>query len=143
MAESDLDQVIEQYQLALGEFVKGNPEPVLKFFSQRDVVSLANPFGPAVRGPKQVEEVARGAASKIRDGKIDNFETITKMVTPDMAFFVWVEHGRAKVGNRDTLDPVPVRVTVIFIPEDGTWKVVHRHADTIVSARPAESMIQK
>ena len=29
-AVDDVDQLIEQYQLALGEFVKGNPEPVQK-----------------------------------------------------------------------------------------------------------------
>jgi hypothetical protein len=28
----DLDQVIEQCQLALDEFVKGNPEPMQKMF---------------------------------------------------------------------------------------------------------------
>lgn len=25
-AEDDLDQVVEEYQVALGEFIKGNPE---------------------------------------------------------------------------------------------------------------------
>jgi hypothetical protein len=28
-------------------------------------------------------------------------------------------------------------------PEEGTWKVVHRHADPITSAQPAEPVIQK
>ncbi len=45
-AVDDLDQVIEQFQLALGEFVKGNPGPCKKVFSHRDDVSLANRFGP-------------------------------------------------------------------------------------------------
>ena len=46
----DLDQVIEQCQKALDEFVKGNPKPMQEMFSHRDDVSLANPFGPPVRG---------------------------------------------------------------------------------------------
>ena len=45
-AVDDLDQVIEQFQLALGELVKGNPGPCKKVFSHRDDVSLANRFGP-------------------------------------------------------------------------------------------------
>jgi hypothetical protein len=31
---------------------------------------------------------------------------------------------------------------MIFRPEDGTWKVVHRHADPISTPQPAESLIQ-
>ena len=40
----DFDQVIEQYHLAAGEFVRGNPEPYKKLFSQREDVTLGNPF---------------------------------------------------------------------------------------------------
>ena len=50
----DLDEVIKQYNLALGEFVKGNPEPVKDLFSHREDVTLANPLGPPARGREQV-----------------------------------------------------------------------------------------
>ena len=50
----DLDEVIEQCQLALGEFVKGNPEPMQMMFSHREDVTLANPLGPPARGWEQV-----------------------------------------------------------------------------------------
>ncbi len=49
-AVDDLDEVVEQYHLAAGEFVKGNPEPAQKLFSHREDVTLANPFGPPARG---------------------------------------------------------------------------------------------
>jgi hypothetical protein len=45
----DFDAVIEQYHLAAGAFVKGNPEPAKQLFSHREDVTLANPQGPAVR----------------------------------------------------------------------------------------------
>ena len=45
-AVDDVDELIEQYHLALGEFVKGNPEPAKQLFSHREDVSLANPLGP-------------------------------------------------------------------------------------------------
>ena len=32
---------------------------------------------------------------------------------------------------------------MIFRPEDGTWKVVHRHADPITTPQPAESVIRE
>src|SRR6266542_4294774 len=53
MVASDFDQVIEDSHEALAEFVKGNPEPLKDMYSHRDDVSLANPFGPPVRGWKE------------------------------------------------------------------------------------------
>jgi ketosteroid isomerase-like protein len=39
---------------------------------------------------------------------------------------------------------VALRTTSILRPENGgTWKVVHRHADHITTARPAESIVQQ
>lgn len=141
VAESDLDQVIEQYHLALSEFVKGNSEPVRNIWSQRDDVSLANPLRPVALGWKQVEDTLQRAASGVRDGEV-HFEIIVKRMTPDMAFVVWFEHVKARINNSETHVPFALRVTNIFQPEGGTWKLVHRHADPITSERPMESLIQ-
>src|SRR5918992_1717999 len=99
-AVDDLDEVVEQCQLALGEFVKGNPEPMQMMFSHQEDVSLANPLGPAVRGWEQVAATMERAASQLRDGEFVDFETVTKYVTPELAYVVWVERTKAKVGGR-------------------------------------------
>ena len=41
------------------------------------------------------------------------------------------------------ITPYSLRSTMIFRPEDGVWKVVHRHADPITTAQPVESAIQE
>ena len=82
------------------------------------------------------------AASRFRDGEIGDYETIEKRVTPELAYVVRVERAEARVGGRGDLAPIALRVTMIFRPEDGEWKVVHRHADPITTARAAESVIQ-
>ena len=68
-AVDDVDQLIEQYQQALGEFMKGNPEPVQKLFSHRGDVTLANPLGPPAHGWEQVAQTIERAASNFRDGE--------------------------------------------------------------------------
>ncbi len=141
-AADDVDQLIEQYQLAIGEFMKGNPKPVQNLFSHREDVSLANPYGPPVRGWEQVAKVTEHAASLRRDGEATGFEVVAKYVTPELAYVVQIERLKSKVGGREDITPYALRSTMIFRPEDGTWKVVHRHADPITTAQPAESVLQ-
>ncbi len=43
--------------------MRGDPEPAKALFSSRADVTLANPFGPTVRGKKQVDEVIERAAA--------------------------------------------------------------------------------
>jgi ketosteroid isomerase-like protein len=142
-AVDDVDQLIEQYQLALGEFFKGNPEPVQKMFFHREDVSLANPLGPPAHGWEQVAQTIERAASSFTDGEMVAFETVAKYVTPELAYAVWLERAKVKLGGMEDFAPSVLRVTMIFRPEDGTWKVVHRHADPITTPQPAESVIQE
>jgi ketosteroid isomerase-like protein len=139
---NDLDEVLEQFHLAQGEFAKGNPEPCKRFFSHREDVTLNNPLSPPARGWEQVAETTDRAASPLRDGKFLSAEIIAKHVTPELAYVVEIERGEAKVGGREDITPWALRATMIFRPEDGEWKVVHRHADPITTEQPAESVIQ-
>src|SRR5215218_1901764 len=142
-AVEDVDQLIEQYQLALDEFMKGNPEPVQKLFSHRDDASLANPYGPPVRGWEEIAKTTEHAASLRREGRATGFEIVAKNATPELAYVVQIEHLESKVGEREGVTPYALRVTRIFGPEEGVWRVVHRHADQISTPQPAGSVIQE
>jgi len=142
-AIDNVDDLIEQYQLALNDFFKGNPEPVKKLFSHREDVSLANPLGPPARGWEQVAQTVERASSNFTDGEMVAFENVTKYVTPELAYTVWLERAKVKLGGMEDFAPSTLRVTMIFRPEEGTWKVVHRHADSITTPQPAESVLEE
>ena len=92
-ALEDVDQLIEQYHLALGEFL--------------------------------------------------GYELVAKVVTPELAYVAGIERAEAKIGASEEITPYAVRSTMIFRAEAGVWKAVHRHADPITTAQPAESVIQE
>ena len=142
-AVDEVDQLIERFHLAQEEFVKGNPEPTQELFSHREDVTLANPLGPPARGGDEVSKTIEHAASTIRDGEPPGYEIVSKLVTSELAYVVWIERQEAKMGANDEVTPFALRVTMIFRPEDGGWKIVHRHADPITTAQPAESVIQE
>ena len=139
----DVDQLIERYQLGLDEFMKGNPEPVKELFSHKEDVTLANPLGPPAHGWDEVGATIELAASHFRDGRLVGVEIVEKHVTPEFAYTLWLEYAEGKVGGREDVDQATLRVTMIYRPEEGGWKVVHRHADPITTPRPAESVIQE
>jgi ketosteroid isomerase-like protein len=140
----DANELIEQYHRAQGEFLRGNPEPVKDLFSHREDVTLANPYGPPVRGWDEVAKTIEHAASLRSDGEFVEWQILAKYVTAELAYVVQIERAEAKIGAREDITPLAVRATMIFRPEeDSEWKIVHRHADPIITAQPAESMIQE
>ena len=142
MTAADLERVVEQYHQAVNEIVNGSADGFRRAYSRRDDVTLANPFGPPARGWEQVEQTLQRAASQMRDGALTEVDRIVTGITTELAYIVEIERGQTKFGGRDDITPYSLRVTTIFRPEKGTWKVVHRHADPITTPRPAESLIQ-
>ncbi len=133
MRESEeLDRAIEQYHRALDEFARGDARPLKAVYSRRDDVTLANPFvGPAALGWKQVSDATDYAVSNFREGNVGRCELISKFVAGDFALTHELEQWHAKIGGRDQVSSVRLRVTTLYRREDGAWKVALRHADTL------------
>src|SRR5215218_2002866 len=74
----DVHELIEQYYRAQGEFLRGNPEPVKDLFSHTEDVTLANPYGPPVRGWEEVAKAVEHAASLRSDGTFVEWQIVAK-----------------------------------------------------------------
>jgi len=133
---ADLESVADRLRHALKDFAKGNPQPTKEFFSRRDDVTLANPFGPAVQGWDYVSKALEFAASRFRDGDVSRIDTIASYVSADLATFHETEHWQARVGEGENVASFTLRVTSTFRREEGKWRLVHRHADPIASHDP-------
>jgi ketosteroid isomerase-like protein len=132
-AVAEVDELIERYHLALGEFMKGNPEPAKRLWSHRGDATLTNPQGSAARGWDEIAETMEHAASTRRDGRFLGFETLAKHATADLAYVVEIERLEAKVHGGEEMSLYALRVTMVFRAEEGAWKVVHRHADQVTT----------
>jgi ketosteroid isomerase-like protein len=141
MLASDLTKFIEQDHLALDGFVKGDPEPLKNLYSRRDDLIIANPFGPPAKGWEKAAETMDRAATNFRDGEATGFERVTEYATADLGYILEIERFRSKIGGGDKLVPIALRVTTIFRREEGAWRIILRHADPIISARPAAAIV--
>jgi ketosteroid isomerase-like protein len=141
-ASGDLDDLIERHHEALGRFIDGDPVPFKAIYSRGDDVTLANPFGPPARGSPEGAETLERAAAHDEGGRLREFETLAKCVTSELAYTLEMERFEARLSWVGQARPVTLRVTTVFRPEDGGWRVVHRHADPISAVRPPESVVE-
>ena len=133
------DQFVERYHAALHEFFRGEPEPAIQMFSQREDVVLCNPFRPFARGPREVAEAIAKAASHYADGQCE-FERVIEFATAHLGYIVEVERFTATVGGNDGSGALRV-TTILRLEEDG-WRIAHRHADPITTPQPVASVLQ-
>jgi len=126
-----LDEILDRYHRAADAFSRGDPDPVRELFSEADDITLANPFGPARRGRQLVVNALDYASSRMSDGDVTGFGELARYTSDDLATILEVEHWRARIGDRDPVEPFDLRVTTTFRRENGEWKIVHRHADPI------------
>ena len=136
MITTDINRVIDQYHKAVDEFLRGNAEPVKLMYSHQEDVTLASPFGPAILGWKNVSEGIDYHATRFNDGKQIRTELLAKYESPELVTILEMEYSQAKVGGREEMSPIVLRVTTTFRLEDREWKLVSRHADTINSFSP-------
>ena len=110
--------------------------------SQSEIL-VANPFGPPVRGWKDVAATMERASSLWTEGEVAGFENVATYATADLGYIVEVERFKAKIGGSTDAAPVALRTTSILRRENGAWKILQRHADPITTAQPAQSVIQE
>jgi len=126
-----LDEILERYHHATDAFSRGDPGPVMELYSAKDDITLANPFGTARCGRQQVMDALDHASSRMSDGQVNGSDELARYVSDDLATILALEHWRARIGDRDSVEPFDLRVTTTFRRENGEWKIVHRHADPI------------
>jgi hypothetical protein len=76
---------LEEYHRAGREITNGNPEVYKRLYSRREDVTVANPFGPPVRGWSEVSARLDRAAGNYRDGEIVGFENLSTVIAPELA----------------------------------------------------------
>jgi SnoaL-like domain len=128
------ERFLHRYEAANSAFVNGDPQPWLSITAEKDPQSIFGGFGGlGEAGSASVRQRYLLAAGAFRpSGAEVDFEYLVKDVRGRLAYTVAIE--RADVlyaGQAETHEQV-LRATMIFRFEQGEWKIVHRHADTMV-----------
>jgi ketosteroid isomerase-like protein len=107
----------------------GDPDPRLAMWSTKDPVTVLG----AVRGATGWDEVSqlfRWLGAHFSDCTAYRFELVAAGVSGDLAYTAGYEHTSVSWDGAP-IEPYTLRVTHAYRREDGEWRIVHRHADSL------------
>ena len=137
---TDLDTAIARSREAVRGVSRGDASLIHALYAEDDDVTLGNPFGPFVRGRRAVLDTTADAATRYRDGELAEFETVARHESGELACVVEIERFRARLGGAAELVELSLRCTSLYRRTADEWRLVHRHADPITTARATESL---
>jgi ketosteroid isomerase-like protein len=133
--EHDFERFLHRYEAANAAFVNGDPSAWLSLTAAKDPVSIFGGFGGlGDAGLASVHQryLRAGTAFQSSGAKVD-FEYLVKDVQGRLAYTVAIERANVLYAGQTERRPQVLRVTMLFRREQGDWKIVHRHADTMVA----------
>jgi ketosteroid isomerase-like protein len=106
----------------------GDAGPRRALWSRTEPVTVLGAWRSA-SGQAELDELFGELATSFSDCTSYTHEIIAADVLGDMAYTVGYEHTQACVDGQPRT--YTLRATQVYRREDGEWKVVHRHADTM------------
>jgi len=128
--DAEAAEFLDRCHRALRQHTSGNPRPYLELWSDADDVSLMGGVGGHQVGLEQVTALLTAAAKTL------NYETwdAENLVTgfdETLGFTVELERLTRHVDGQE--EEMSLRATSIYRRENGAWKVIHRHGDSLIT----------
>jgi ketosteroid isomerase-like protein len=140
---SELDDFLTTFlarQIEAEEAIhNGDVAPRIRLWSTAEPVTLMGALGMVNSGWDEVSRTFRWVASRFSNCTSYRFDLIAAGVSGDLAYTVGYERSTRSFDG-GPIQPSTLRVTHVYRREDGEWKIVHRHGDTVVvdQSTPAE-----
>jgi ketosteroid isomerase-like protein len=127
---SDLENFLNKLDAAQVEFHNGRDATMKELWSHGEDVTLAGGAGgPIEKGWQNVSKRLDWASAHYDQGVQTN-ERVAAHVYGDFAYVVQYEHIKFHVPGQQAESQRDYRITMILRKEKGSWRIVHRQADT-------------
>src|SRR5215467_14391172 len=138
-ARAEFDTFFDKVAKAEQELFRGRPESLKALWTRDpDVTLFGVSGGSGERGWEQVGPRLDWTNTQYRDG-ILTVERIASYVDGNLGYVVQREKVRFKVPGQTQESVLEIRATWIFRREQDGWRIIHRHADSLMKRQgPAE-----
>ena len=119
---------VATFHEALNKLFTGDAAPMKASWSHADDVTYMGPTGSRQVGWSQIEPYWDKQASRKLGGKVDAVD-VHVTASPQLGVAVYFEKGENIIDGK--VQPVSIRTTTTFRKENGQWKVIGHHTDTL------------
>lgn len=113
-------------------YVRGDTAPLSRIVANVSPATFFGPMGGYEQGPAHVCAIYERGADHFTSGE-SHFETLHLAAGDSVAYWVGFQRATVRLDRSAEAIPFDLRVTEVFCREGGNWKLVHRHADTLIS----------
>lgn len=136
---ADFEQFMRRRKQAASAYVSGDASPLEAMVARTSEASFFGPYGGVTTGADDVAASYAKGAESFAPGSKSELEVLHAGGDSDIGYWTGVQHATVNLKGRDQPVPMALRITEVFRREDGHWKLVHRHADTLTEAPKAGS----
>lgn len=116
----------DQFYSALSRMAGGETDSMEKVWLHNDSVTAMHPISGRETGWEAVKGSFNGVAKLALGGKVELKNQLIR-VLGNMAYEIGNEEGELKISGKKV--KIDQRVTNVYQKEDGSWKMIHHHAD--------------
>ena len=128
----DFDQFMLRRKRAASAYVSGDFRPLDEIAARELPATFFGPSGGYVVGTDRVANRYASDAASFKAGGSGTFEILDSAADDCIAYWVGFQKATAYMQGMDEPTLFDLRITEIFRLENGMWKLVHRHADTLI-----------
>lgn len=129
----DFEQFMRQRDEAARAYVCGDATPLARIVARQGDATFYAPRGGYVHGAGEVLSTYERDVKAFAPGGESSFEILQMGASDGLAYWVGFQRANTRLQGQAGEVPFNLRVTEVFRREGDGWKLVHRHADSLMS----------
>ncbi len=131
--QHDFEQFMKQRSEIALAYINGNAAPLGEIVAHQSPATFFKPSGGYLQDAEAVWSQYERDATNFESGGEGQIEILHMATSDRLAYWVGFQRATAHLRGRSGAIPFNLRVTELFRREGDSWKLIHRHADPLLT----------